>query len=189
MNRTAILTALSPLILLCTGVLQAQPANDSDIVTMAQRKLSGPRMGITYVAQSKGLARSGEMIKSLKDHNIGPVISQFGWHFEWLVAPEQGGPAFVTEVIPLIGGVEYSTIIPSTSLIFGIRLPEGFEFGMGPSILVNPTGEKPVNTSLVTAIGQSLNFRGVSIPLNLALITNGDGTRLSFIFGYALKYR
>ncbi|MBN1575903.1 MAG: hypothetical protein JW913_05080 [Chitinispirillaceae bacterium] len=43
--------------------------------------------------------------------------------------------------------------------------------------------------SPVFAIGQSINFSGVSIPLNLAVSTNRSGTSGSFVFGYALPSR
>jgi hypothetical protein len=48
---------------------------------------------------------------------------------------------------------------------------------------------KPVNTSLIVAVGKSIDFSGVSIPLNLAVSLNNDGTRLSFVFGYAMGSR
>jgi hypothetical protein len=111
--------------------------------------------------------------------------------------PEGGGPSFVTQLVPFIGGVEYTTIIPSTTLVLGIRFPGGFEFGLGPNVLFNfkefkNDGDeigKPVNTSLLIAIGKSIDFSGVSIPLNLALALNNGGTRFSFVFGYALGGR
>ncbi|MBD3345829.1 MAG: hypothetical protein GF401_12270 [Chitinivibrionales bacterium] len=147
---------------------------------MESNRLSGPRMGITYVLP-------GTMQDRLTDKGIDPVISQFGWHFEWVVAPRSGGPGFVIQAIPFLGGVEYGTVIPSTSLAMGIRMPMGLEFGMGPQIYYTGERNNPVGTSLLIAVGQSLNFRGVNIPLNLGLLTNDEGQRISFVFGYAIK--
>ena len=166
----------------------------SDYVDLRTRKLNGPRIGLTYVPDVKYLRRNGKLVDALEQNGIGSVISQFGWHFEWLVTPEGGGPSFVTQLVPFMGGVEYATVIPSVSLVLGIRLPAGFEFGLGPNVLFN-FGElkndgaergNPVNTSLIAAVGKSIDFSGVSIPLNLAVSVNNDGTRFSFVFGYAM---
>jgi hypothetical protein len=152
-------------------------------VQFRQDKISGPRMGVTYVVHGS------EWDRKLEDKNIDNFISQFGWHFEWLLRPKTGGPAFVTEIMPFFGGVEYSTVIPSLSLVLGIRFPRGFELGMGPQMVVTFDRDEPVNTSLVVGVGQSLDFSGVKIPLNLAVATNRDGQRVSFVFGYAVGNR
>ena len=47
----------------------------------------------------------------------------------------------------------------------------------------------PVNTALIVAVGKSIDFSGVSIPLNLAVAMNNGGTRISFVFGYAMGGR
>jgi hypothetical protein len=80
--------------------------------------------------------------------------------------------------------VEYGTLIPSGTLAMGVRFPEGYEFGMGPNVLVSDQG---LTTALVMSVGKSFNYGGVSIPLNLVLTTNPDGMRFSFIFGYAIQ--
>ena len=76
-------------------------------------------------------------------------------------------------------------------------MPKGFEFGLGPNVLFNfkelkndddGTGN-PFNTALILAVGKSIDFSGVSIPLNLAVALNNGGTRFSFVFGYAMGGR
>jgi hypothetical protein len=192
-SKKSFIITISVLIVSLACNISARVNKEDEDVTMKTRKLNGPRLGITYVAQSDLLGRNGALEESLKNHDIGAVISQFGWHFEWLVAPESGGPSFVTQLIPLIGGVEYATVIPSLSLVLGLRMPNGFELGMGPSILLKISEMRsnrqssPVNTSLIVAVGKSIDFSGVSIPLNLAVATNQGGTRFSFMFGYAIK--
>lgn len=168
--------------------------DEGDYVDIKTRKLNGPRIGLTFVPDVKFLRRNGDLINGLEESDIGLVISQFGWHFEWLVTPEGGGPSFVTQLVPFFGGVEYATIIPSISLVLGIRMPKGFEFGLGPNIVLNFKELKtsdggsgnPVNTALIIAVGKSIDFSGVSIPLNLAVALNNGGTRISFVFGYAM---
>ncbi|MCB0750015.1 MAG: hypothetical protein KDC52_00930 [Ignavibacteriae bacterium] len=59
---------------------------------------------------------------------------------------------------------------------------------MGPNLIVSKdTYDKTiVSSSLVIAGGLSLDYGGVSIPLNIAYSISPRGNRASFIFGYAL---
>ncbi len=156
----------------------AQPMPSPSPVTLAERNLGGPRLGITYVPEH------GALSDELKSRGMGPFISQFGWHFEYQVIPEGGGPCFVVQFVPLIAGVEYGKLIPSASLPLGVRLPNGIEFGLGPNVLVG--GKLGITTSLVSSVGKSFNYGGVSIPLNLVVATNPEGSRFSIIFGYSI---
>jgi len=135
-------------------------------------------MGVTYL-----MSNSNVMKKTLQTDV--PIMSQFGWQFEWGTYPLSGGPAFVFELVPFFSGVEYGYFIPSINTIIGIRLPSGFEFGMGPNIAIG-VNDKAFSTSLTLAIGKTFNFDGVYLPFNLACVTGRYGSRLSFIFGYAL---
>ncbi len=193
----SLITAAMVLVVSQAFAVAAQSNDDEDYVNIKTRKLNGPRIGLTFVPDVKYLRRNGDLVNGLKESDIGSIISQFGWHFEWIVTPEGGGPSFVTQLVPFFGGVEYATVIPSVSLVCGIRMPKGFEFGLGPNVLFNfkelkndgdGTGN-PVNTALIMAIGKSIDFSGVSIPLNLAVAMNNGGTRISFVFGYAMGGR
>lgn len=113
-------------------------------------------------------------------------MSQFGWHFEYQIQPQSGGPSFLIETVPMIGGVEYGTVIPHVSLLMGIRLPNGFEIGLGPNALFTPD---TVFSSLVIAIGKTFSYNDVNLPVNLAFSTSPQGARASLIFGYAIKSR
>ena len=90
--------------------IAARSYDNEDYVNMRTQKLNGPRLGLTYVP--KFLKGNKELIERLDENGIGTMISQFGWHFEWLVTPEDGGPSFVTQLVPFIGGVEYATVVP-----------------------------------------------------------------------------
>lgn len=150
----------------------------SSSVPYWKRSLSGPRLGMTLIPGD------GLLYQNLKSRGAGRLISQFGWHFEHQVLPSADGPAFVIEWIPLLGGVEYGMFIPSLTLAFGIRLPEGFEFGLGPNLLFG--GREGMNTALVLAVGKTFNFEGVNIPVNLAYVNSPLGTRIGLVFGYAI---
>ncbi|MDH4070096.1 MAG: hypothetical protein OEV30_06700 [Ignavibacteria bacterium] len=164
----------------------SQPVDDPPVI-FSERNLSGPRLGITYIAGSD----ESQLIQALKSKGIGRVISQFGWHFEHRLTPASGGPSFVIEWVPLIAGVEYGKFIPSLTLALGVRLPNGFEFGLGPNVLVTKaiTDQAPdtFSTSLVMAFGKSFDFGGVSIPLNLVYVRSPLGERVGLIFGYAIS--
>ncbi|MFH0992588.1 MAG: hypothetical protein V1799_21525 [bacterium] len=179
--KTSFFTTLLLVAIALTCSLQsvkAQAAVYPNEVSFAERNLGGPRLGVTYIPGNT------EIVRKLKDRKVGSIISQFGWHFEYQLIPEGGGPSFVIQGVPFLGGVEYGLVIPSATLAMGIRLPSGYEFGMGPNVILG--GEKGVNTSLVVAVGKSINYGGVSIPVNLAFATSPAGNRVSFIFGYAI---
>jgi hypothetical protein len=161
------------------GVVVAQSASTPQPVRITERNLGGPRLGFTL------LPSEGKLREKLDRRGIGTIISQFGWHWEHHITTFDGGPAFITEWIFLVGGVEYGTLIPGLTLTFGIRLPQGFEFGLGPNLLIG--GEEGAMTALVIAVGKTFDFGGVSIPVNLAFVTGPTGGRLGFIFGYALE--
>ena len=139
---------------------------------------SGPRMGLMMTPGN------GSVAARLKDHGLGNVVSQFGWQFEHRIVPFGGGPQLVTEAIPLFGGVEYGKLVPSLTLVLGTRSRSGYEFGMGPSFTA--TSATSANAGLVIAVGKSLDYGPVCIPLNLAVSTNPKGTMVTLIAGYAI---
>lgn len=149
-------------------------------VRFVERDLSGPRVGFTVASGSDRAYRS------LRDNDMGRVVSQFGWHFEHQVAPGGGGPQLITEFVPLFGGVEYGKLVPSFTAAIGVRLPSGAEFGVGPSFtLANAQGQ--ARSGLVLAGGRTVDYGGVSIPFNLAVSLNRDGTRVTALVGYAIR--
>jgi hypothetical protein len=177
MKTLIISLALTFSFLLCTEATTAQPVPSTGPVSFAERNLGGPRLGLTFIPGG------GKLRDELEKREIGPIISQFGWHFEWQVIPEGGGPQFVVEFIPLVGGVEYGKVLLSTTLGLGIRMPSGIEFGLGPNLLFAGEG---AHTALMASIGKSFDYSGVSIPINLVWVTNPDGNRIGLIVGYAI---
>ena len=152
-------------------------ANDGPVL-FQQKNLSGPRLGMTMVLDQK-------QIDGMRRRGMGPLISQFGWHFERQVMPLGGGPQFIVETVPMFGGVEYGEFIPSVTLAMGVRFPSGAEFGLGPSF--SASSGNGGSSSLVIAAGRSFDYSGVSLPVNVALSTSPSGQRLSLILGYAIQ--
>ena len=104
------------------------------------------------------------------------------------MTPAGGGPEFVIETVPLVAGVEYGKFLPSITLAMGVRFPSGWEFGIGPNLMVTGVeNSDDLQTSLITAVGYSFRYAGVSLPVNLAFATNPDGNRVSILFGYAIR--
>lgn len=175
MRTQRVVLAAMTAALICASPCLAQ----EDSVTFNRRSMDGPRLGLTYVPSGNRL------YQGLKMEGLSNTISQFGWHFEWQVVPHGGGPGFLIEFVPLLGGVEYGKILPSFTLGFGIRMPGGIEFGMGPNVLFS-TMHEPATALMLTG-GKSFDFSGVSIPVNLVFVTNPDGNRFAVIFGYAIS--
>ncbi len=140
---------------------------------LVQRSMAGPRLGLTFVSGSRAAAK-------LQEYGLDALMSQFGWHFEQDVSPLSTGPAFVVEEVLLVGAVEQSTLVPSATLLMGIRFPGGFEFGLGPNL-------SPVGPGLALGIGKSLNYGGVSLPINLAVVRSPGALRTTLLVGYAIQ--
>jgi hypothetical protein len=172
---------------ICLAPLSSGLAQDEKPVEFTERNLSGPRLGLTFFPGSD----DSPLIQALEAEGIGRMVSQFGWHFEHRVTPKSGGPSFVIQWVPLLAGVEYGKFIPSLTLALGIRFPSGYEFGLGPNILLTKAltenAEETFNTSLVLVVGKSFDFSGVSIPVNLAYVRSPLGERIGIIFGYAIQ--
>ncbi|MDH5228651.1 MAG: hypothetical protein OEY38_01120 [Gammaproteobacteria bacterium] len=134
-------------------------------------QLSGPRMGITRVD-----AYSQQQLQKIDIH-LNPYITQFGWQFERRFFTTQAGPAGVTAVIPLLGGFEQGVVVPSVSWVTGLRLRNGFEFAVGPSISLASTG-------IVFSVGHTSRLGDMNIPINLAYVVTRHGGRLSLLFGF-----
>ena len=54
---------------------------------------------------------------------------------------------------------------------------------------VHMVTEEGLNSALILGIGQTFDYGGVSIPVNLVFTRNNDGGRLSLPFGYAIQKR
>lgn len=171
-----LLTCLLPFTALSQDGQAGKTGNDPQEVRFSQRSLRGPRVGITMIPGNSELGRA------LDEREVGRIISQFGWHFEHRVVANSVGPALVIEFVPLLGGVEYGSPLLSLTLLFGIRTPEGFEFGVGPNAILATGG----GTGLVIGAGKTFDLQGISIPVNLAYVTSPVGGRLAFMVGYAI---
>lgn len=142
----------------------ALPADE----TVYRYDLSGPRLGVTFAPD-------------------GDFLSQFGWHNEHQAAPGPHGPWFLVETVVLVAGVDQNVFIPNGTLIFGIRLPNSFEFGLGPSVTLG-SDRAFMQSGLVLAAGHSFRVGGIRVPVNLAFAPGRDGDhRFSLVTGWAIR--
>ena len=169
------------------ALLLATPALAQD----GARRQVGPRFGVTYLSPG--------VIDAINDR-LGdeedpepfdlPVTTQFGWQFEIPTFQSEGGLTGVLEVVPLIGGLERSKILPTVTLIAGARTRDGWELGVGPNVAVTGIsfveGDRDnsgLAVSLALAGGKSIDIGGANVPLNAAFVVGESGIRLSFLIG------
>ena len=149
------------------GTMTMEQARDPQ-ANVARYDLGGPRAGVTITPD-------------------GRTRSQFGWHFENQVEAAKNGPWFIVERVLLVGGVEEQRFIPSGTLVFGLRLPSGFELGVGPSVTFG--GYPGARTAIVAAVGQTFRFGSINVPVNLAVASEKTGARFSIVTGWAIRDR
>jgi len=129
--------------------------------------LSGPRLGGTFAPD-------------------GDFMSQFGWHNEHQAAPSPHGPWFIVETVFLVAGVDQNLFVPNGTLILGMRLPNSFEFGLGPSVTLG--GASFLRSGLVLAVGHSFRLGGIRVPVNVAFAPGRNGDhRFSVLTGWAIR--
>ncbi len=153
---------------------------EDDDLLVPSKKYGGPRIGLTWLSAG-----------SNRDFVGQNFISQFGWQFETRIFRLADGSGALFEVIPLIGGLDRGLFLPSISTVFGYRLGNGIEFGVGPNLSLSGFG-------LVYAIGFSFKSGAVTFPINLAFAPSSKnlryepdsgeseytGSRLSLLIGF-----
>ena len=159
-------------VLILAVVLLAQTAGAQEPQPRV-RSMAGPRLGVTYL----GSYRPPNLLTGTK---LSSVMTQFGWHSEQAVFPFNGGPTLVVEETLLIGGVEQRALVPSMTFLVGVRTRSGWEFGLGPNLALD-------GAALAFAGGKSFNLGGVSIPVDLAVVSSQGGMRTTLLLGYAVQ--
>ena len=139
--------------------------------------LSGPRFGVTSL--SPGVI---DKLRTERDLEVRPLISQFGWQFEKQFYSKSAGLTAVSEWVVLVGGLEQDVVLPSVSWIVGLRTREGFEFGVGPNVT-------PAGTALVIAAGVTFRSGVLNVPVNVAVVPSGAGARMSVLAGFNFRTR
>lgn len=143
-------------------------------------KLSGPRMGITFL--SDGVVRKLQSDEAGDFDGVGSVISQFGWQWEKRFYSGGDGLTAVTEWALLFGGMDQGIVIPSLSWMVGARTAKGIEFAVGPNFT-------PVGVALAVAAGVNFRAGHLNVPVNLAVVPSQSGVRVSMLAGFNMRKR
>lgn len=98
-------------------------------------RADGPRMGLTYFTGST--AALLQKPKKEGGFNAQPLMFQFGYQFEKQYL-NQGNFQALFEVLPMVTGLDQGILIPSITLMNGIRNnSSGWEFAFGPSVAIS----------------------------------------------------
>jgi uncharacterized membrane protein YkgB len=151
----------------------SQSVAQFDVPEVEPISLNGPRLGFTYIAP-------GAMADKLDERGINPFITQFGWQVESRFFTLPNGVSGLVEAIGLIGGLEQNTILPSASVLIGIRSAKGFEIGVGPNLSVG-------GAAIVIAGGATIQSNYINFPINFAVVPSTEGVRFSLLFGFNAK--
>ncbi len=152
-------------------------------------RLSGPRVGLTLLSPDnvREINRvfgdctrrdpySGTCENSTVISPGAPVITQFGWQFERPMAETANGLTIVTELVGLVGGLERGILLPSGSLIVGVRTARGLEFGLGPNLSATGAGYA-ITAGFANPVGD------INVPVNIAAVLGKGGPRISLLVG------
>lgn len=165
--------------------------NAINLPDVAKLNLSGPRMGMTiFGGAAAQRLRDPERLGGL---DVRPVLFQFGYQFETTYL-NQGGLQALFEFIPIITGLDQGQILPSLSLLHGIRSNRnGFEFAFGPVIYVNKEAQGFYENGewrLLTD-WQKAN-PGLPVPNNVERRFDARGlpkTSSSFVFAFGKSFK
>ena len=170
-------------------------------------KLSGPRLGVTFITQGSSADYLNEGINFNEDENGGfgntgtAFTTQYGWQWESRFADGGENIVGIIEWVALISGLEKGLFLPSLSSLVGIRTIKGFEFALGPNI--SPTG-----IGMAFALGHNFKSGNLNIPINLAFVPGikrsgsyldsnynsidynySTGNRISLLIGFNMSKR
>ena len=127
-----------------------------------------------------------------------PLVTQFGWQFEFQTFQAANGLTGVTEIVPLLSGLEHGLLLPTLSFVAGVRTPSGWEAGVGPNLTLSgfrqsettpwtpdgaPNMTVDAHAALAVVVGRNTRVDGVSVPLNAAVVLGESGARVSLLVG------
>lgn len=152
---------------------------------------TGWRMGAMYLG---GRSADELLAKGTIDNR---VISAWGYQFQWQYG-EGPGTVGLVDVVPMLMGLDESMLIPSLSVLVGLRLPTTsrgcFEFGLGPHISprapeLEPFSEDDDAHIAGLGIAGSIGWffetpGGVNMSVNYSLMRSGDLTAHGVTFGW-----
>jgi hypothetical protein len=136
---------------------------------------SGPRLGFAYIF-------GGSVTAENAGQHLTPLTTLFGWQLERQFRTGQAGlPVPMTELVVLVGGMEQGLFLPSVSWLLGVRKPDGWEAGIGPTL----TG---AGVQLALAAGVTRSLGALNVPFNVAIAPGRRGAALSITTGFTMRH-
>jgi hypothetical protein len=139
----------------------------------------GPRLGFSGFWPPEGFKSS---VNSLYPGDFVPVVSLFGITVEQRILLGQTRSHFAFQEIVLVGGLEQGIALPEGAFLIGYRDYSGFEFGAGPILHLGGVG-------VVVAIGYTISFKGMYVPLDVSLIIPNTGRPASIGFTTGFNFQ
>jgi hypothetical protein len=150
------------------------PIRAVSIASIDDDDRSGPRFGAAYLI-------GGSVTAERAGRHIAPVTTLFGWQFErQFPTGEPSLPVPMTEFVALAGGMEQGVLLPSASWLLGLRKPNGWEAGVGPTV----TG---AGLQLAIAGGITRSLGSINVPINVAVAPGRRGAAISITSGFNMK--
>jgi len=159
----------------------------------------GPRVGLIYQTNKSVRSQLSEYVKSRnKEAKPHPMLSAFGWQFEYEYLNTEGGTTGLMEFVPLVLGLDMGLAIPSINTVIGVRFADGLEIGCGPNFstgvkeTVHDAGtpdehidrKTVAGVGMVGVIGKTLKAGQMNFPVNLAAVWSDTGTTVSILLGW-----
>jgi hypothetical protein len=132
-------------------------------------RLGGPRFGCSYITGGGFNQLQNTVHQSKPGTQVEPLFTQFGWQMEYRMFRNDQGMTALTEVIPLVGGLEQGLALPSLTWLFGLRNRDGWELGVGPNVGLD-------GVSMMLGAGCTAGYSGINIPINVAVGRGADNT-------------
>ena len=143
----------------------------------------GPRVGVSYTLMTPE-EYTEYVHKLFPEGNYYPITTIFGVTFEQRILLGQTRSHFAFQELILVNGLEQSIALPFGALFIGYRDKSGFEVGVGPILTMAGIG-------VVGAIGWTLSFRGVFVPIdfNFILPSGQRSAAVGLTTGFNFKVR
>jgi hypothetical protein len=174
-KKMTVIVVVVALVLLSSSAFAEEPEEGPQAFSL----IFGPRLGFSGFWPPDGFKSS---VNSLYPGDFVPVVSLFGITVEQRILLGQTRSHFAFQEIVLVGGLEQGIALPEGAFLIGYRDNSGFEVGAGPILHLGGVG-------VVVAIGYTISFRGMYVPVDLSLIIPNTGRPASIGFTTGFNFQ
>ena len=125
-----------------------------------------------------------------------PILTAWGWQFEYKYLETESGVEGLIEFIPLVIGMDQDMQMASVNVLAGLRFKNGFEFLVGPNLTLadssdfdpedpnEPPAEDASPFGFLAAIGYTFRSGQMNFPINFSVLRADDDIRIGITFGW-----